>query len=330
MQDNPQLYALLNGVKSFGNHYNYCYCAYMAIRLIEMHRILKSSGNIYLHCDQTMSHYLKLIMDCIFGESKFRNEVIWCYHAGGATKKHFPRKHDSLLLYGKGNDATHNILRVPYRDFYALSDSTGRYNPAGKMMSDWWEISQISSVAKERTGYPTQKPLALLERIVQVSSNKGDLILDPFCGCATTCIAAEKLERSWIGIDVSQKAYELVKERLAKEVPEDFFRGEPHFTTTPPKRSYKDDDADGKKYVYIISNPKYPGEYKVGVARDTTRRLNSYQIGDPDRSYQLEYRLLTVKYNEVEQHIHRMFPNKHEWVLGELSKIKEAIKNYKE
>ena len=122
----------------------------------------------------------------------------------------------------KISQSIHNILRIPYRDLYAYQenhdDNMGVYHPEGKMMHDWWEISLISSLAKERTGFKTQKPLALLERIIKASSNEGDIVLDPFCGCATTCVAAEKLNRQWVGIDKSIKAYELVKERLKKEV----------------------------------------------------------------------------------------------------------------
>lgn len=152
------------------------YLAYMAVRILEMRRILKPTGSIYLHCDPTMSHYLKLVMDSIFGKKNFRNEIVWCYHAGGASKKHFPRKHDLLLLYGKdASKSFHNVVRgILYRDIYAY-DANGNvnagYHPEGKMMPDWWEISQISSVAKERIGYPTQKPLALLDRIIKASSD---------------------------------------------------------------------------------------------------------------------------------------------------------------
>lgn len=198
------------------------YLAYMAVRILEMRRILKSAGSIYLHCDPTMSHYLKLILDSIFGKQNFRNEIVWCYHAGGASKKYFPRKHDLLLLYGKdASKSFHNVVRgILYRDIYAY-DANGNvnagYHPEGKMMPDWWEISQISSVAKERTGYPTQKPLALLERIIKASSDKASIVFDPFCGCATTLVAADRLQRKWVGVDVSKKAAELVVSRIKKD-----------------------------------------------------------------------------------------------------------------
>ena len=199
------------------------YTSYMAERLFIMHRILKEIGSIYLHCDPYASHYLKLIMDAIFGENNFRNEIVWCYHAGGATKKHFPKKHDILLLYGKNaNVSYHDAPRgIPYRDFYAY-DKKGNiqtdkgYHPDGKMVPDWWEISAISSVASERLGYPTQKPLALYERIIKASSNPGDLVLDPFAGCGTTIEAAKKNGRDVIGIDILPFALRLINRyRLA-------------------------------------------------------------------------------------------------------------------
>ena len=139
------------------------YLTYMAERLEECWRLLRPTGSIYLHCDQTASHYLKIVMDAIFGAKNFRNEIIWCYHAGGASKSYFPRKHDTLLLYGKNASMSYHepIRGIPYRDVYAY-DSHGKiqtskgYHPDGKMVPDWWEISLISSVAKERLGYPTQ------------------------------------------------------------------------------------------------------------------------------------------------------------------------------
>ncbi|MGR3913166.1 MAG: site-specific DNA-methyltransferase, partial [Gammaproteobacteria bacterium] len=221
-QENYELHSFLSGIKTVGNSYNYCYLVYMAVRLVECHRILKKTGSLYLHCDHTMSHYLKLLLDCIFGENNFRNEIVWCYHAGGASKRRFPRKHHVLLLHGKdAKKSVHNVLRIPYRDLYAYQENhdpaMGVYHPEGKMLHDWWEISVISSKAKERTGWPTQKPLALLEQVILASSNPGDLVLDPFCGCATTCVAAERLEREWVGIDVAKEAWNQIEKRLKKE-----------------------------------------------------------------------------------------------------------------
>ncbi len=339
-EDQDKLYSFLESVRVIEGRtsYNFCYLAYMAIRLIEMHRVLKDTGSIYYHCDPTMSHYIKILMDIIFGEKNFRNEIVWCYHAGGASKRRFPQKHDIILLYGKDkNKASHNIIRIPYRDVYAYQENhdnqKGIYHPEGKMLHDWWELSLLSSMAKERTRYPTQKPLALLERIIKASSNEGDIVLDPFCGCATTCIAAEKLNRQWIGIDVSVIAYELVQDRLKNEVanPDNLlqYKNNIHFYTDPPTRTDTEEDYTLKKYVYVISNAKFPDEYKVGIAKDYKARLNSYQTSDPDRGYRLEYKIHTPLFREIEQYIHNIFENKHEWVCADLQDIISAIKSYK-
>ena len=141
-----------------------------------------------------------------------------------------------------------------------------------------------------------------MERIIKVSSNENDVVLDIFCGCATTCIASENLNRKWIGIDVSYKAYDLVKERLNKEVTSDLFTEKDIvFNTDPPKRTDRNGEEIQKKYVYVISHPNYTGEYKVGIAKSYPSRLNSYQIGDPDRSYKIEFTFLTEKYREIQR-----------------------------
>ena len=188
----------------------------------------------------------------------------------------------------------------------------------------------MPSDKKERTGYPTQKPLALLERVILASTRAGDVVLDPFCGCATTCIAAERLGRSWIGIDISIKAYELVKERLAKETAS-ILSGDVivDLKTDPPIRTDQGRGHKETKYIYVISHPNYPGEYKVGIAKNWKSRLNSYQTSDPDRRYKLEYKLATPWFRETEQHIHNTFPSKHEWVPGKLHDITEAIRIHK-
>ena len=209
----------------------------MAIRLIECRRILKETGSIYVHCDPTMSHYLKLLLDCILGETNFRNEIIWSYQGTGESQNAFKKKHDVIFFYSKSGDNffSDSGSREAISDFsktkYTKRDKKGRYkdirHPDGSVhrqymrefqrMRDVWELPVINAMARERTGYPTQKPLALLERIIKASSNEGDVVFDPFCGCATTCIAAEKLNRRWVGIDISHRAYELVKKRLLKE-----------------------------------------------------------------------------------------------------------------
>jgi len=203
----------------------------------------------------------------------------------------------------------------------------------GIPVGDTWDDIPIAA-GKERLGYPTQKPLALLERIIEASSNEGDVVLDPFCGCATTCVAAEKLDRKWVGIDISVKAYELVQKRLKDEVDKpqhDWIKGETALTmkTDPPVRTDQDADHREKKFVYVISHPNFRGEYKVGIAKDWKSRLNSYQTSDPERQYKMEFKIETPWFRETEQYIHDLFPNKHEWVQGDLDNIIEAIKNHK-
>lgn len=224
----------------------------MAPRLMEMKRLLKSSGSIYLHCDPTMSHYLKLLLDEIFGRDNFRNEIVWFYKKWTNTSKHFQRNHDVLFVYGKSSHGVFNKQYGPPTKRQMELRKTG-YNtgsrggtkivriydknnpkvqeklregvwsdreiyfvdvPNGEPLPDVWPLSSINGQAKERTGYPTQKPLSLLERIIKASSNEGDTVFDPFCRCATTLVAADRLNRAWVGIDISDVAVELVKERI--------------------------------------------------------------------------------------------------------------------
>ena len=225
----PQLAKFIDSTDGLGNSYNKYYLIYMTVRLLEMHRVLKQTGSIWLHCDPTMSHYLKLVLDGIFGENNFRNEIVWCY-TGPSTSyaKQFPRKHDILFWYNKGDSWVFNKdnIKVPYKDgaphtggLKALTKARSEeYGKKGKTPESWWSVTIACRIKKEWMGYPTQKPLKLLERIIQASTNEGDIVLDPFCGCATACVAAERLGRQWIGIDVLGKAYELVQYRLKKEV----------------------------------------------------------------------------------------------------------------
>ena len=210
------------------------YLIYMAERLIEMERLLKSTGAIYLHCDPTASHYLKMIMDNIFGAKNFRNEIIWHYHMGSSGKKHFRRKHDVILFFCKSKKSLDLQVSVPRRmeGRYNHIDEDGRkyhINGAGKIFyedeeiipDDVWtyiadpKFTQINSNAKERLGYPTQKPLYLLNRIVEASCPPNGIVMDPFCGCGTTIESAIKLDRNFVGIDISAFAIDLIKtERL--------------------------------------------------------------------------------------------------------------------
>ncbi len=253
------------------------YLAYMAARLVEMRRVLKPTGSIYLHCDPTMSHYLKLVMDAIYGRKAFRNEIVWKRFNFHADAQRFGAITDRVLFYNVGD--AFNPVREPYSEEYIKSkfthedDDGRRYRLAdlnapggrgpvyefhgvtkpwrmtrdkiealdaegriytkseipqlkryldempGQAVADLWaDISPINPRAKERVGYPTQKPLALLRRIIAASSNPGDVVFDPFCGCATALIAAEELERQWIGIDISPKAAELIQIRMRDEL----------------------------------------------------------------------------------------------------------------
>jgi site-specific DNA-methyltransferase (adenine-specific) len=223
----PSVVNLLSALRqNLGTNSILAYLVMMAPRLKELHRVLKPSGSLFLHCDSTSSHYLKLLMDAIFLPIHFRNEIIWCYRQGGRSDKYFPRKHDTIFFYTKSNNWTFNSdnVRIPYHGNGGYQTSgkgvvnqngrTYHPNPDGKIPEDWWDIPAIPPMSKERIGYPTQKPIELLERIINACSDEGDIVLDPFCGCGTTIVAAEKLNRNWIGIDITHLAITLVKTRL--------------------------------------------------------------------------------------------------------------------
>ena len=288
------------------------YLTYMTVRLIEMKRVLAENGSIYLHVDDTASHYLKVIMDSIFGSDNFRNEITWqrAITAKGNLTKGLARDADTILRYSKSNSFIWNVdaitqaydmnnLDEKTKKQYSNRDESGRLwryteitaptqttesntyyevmgvwrnwrwtkermqkeiesgniiqtkpgnvprfkryldEQKGKQVNNiWTDISNLTATNKERTGYPTQKPLALLERIIRASSNEGDIVFDPFCGCATTLVAAEKLGRKWIGCDISPKAYELVKDRLFDLMGEEL--------NISGRESVKRTDLDGK------------------------------------------------------------------------------------
>lgn len=237
--DWPAVWEVLDAAKvSYGMDMAAFLC-FMGVRIIEMHRVLKSTGSIYLHCDPTAGHYLKLMMDAVFGRKNFRSDIIW---NGGSVsgfksqRKGWIRQYDNILYYAKSDKFVFNKQLLPYKEDYIRkmfrkTDEFGRkyrdrgykrfYADEGGMpiSNNWIDIysMQTTSQAKEKTGYPTQKPLALYERIVSASSNEGDIVLDPFCGCATTLIAAERLDRQWVGIDIWEKAHETVWSRLRDE-----------------------------------------------------------------------------------------------------------------
>ncbi|MCL2004701.1 MAG: HNH endonuclease [Planctomycetaceae bacterium] len=233
------------------------YLTYMAQRVVEMHRVLKDTGSLYLHCDPTASHYLKHLLDSVFGKNNFRNEITWFYRRWSAESTRFQRMHDIILFYGKSRKNTFNRLSIEPTEGQKTKHQRGydrnsvlidgkrqsqlivydqqkvdaaiqagklslkdftrtiTVEKTGTTMPDVWEIPILNSQAKERTGHPTQKPLALLNRIILASSNEGDLVMDPFCGCATTCVAAQQLGRRWIGIDLGLSVVDLLVQRLS-------------------------------------------------------------------------------------------------------------------
>ena len=281
----PALYSIIQAAGQVNGDSDKSYLVYMAVRVMEMKRILKNKGSIYLHCDPTMSHSLKLMMDSIFGGSNFRNEIIWkSTNSPKPQAKTFGFQNEIIYLYTKTNQFTFNKIYRPHdekslkayrfddgdekgsyttiaivagglqktkgRKRFLFLDRTeawtykletlnqwhkegkiyktrnGNYRKKqylkdvkGVLTSNMWLDKDVAPIqSKEATGYPTQKPLALLERIIKASSNEGDIVLDPFCGCATTCVAAEKLQRQWIGIDISKLAAKLIIKRMQKEL----------------------------------------------------------------------------------------------------------------
>lgn len=203
------------------------YICFIEERLECMKPILKPDGSIYLHCTPAVSHYIKIMMDRIFGRENFRNEIVWCYKGGRATKKDFAKKHDIILRYGMSENISFNIdaVRIPYSEIVSKANPS-RYNKSyrankvyegytlnkkGKHPEDWWTIQPLTPSSNERLGYPKQKPITLLNRIIKASSNEGDTILDPFVGSGTTLYAAHLLNRIWIGIDKASESIELIR-----------------------------------------------------------------------------------------------------------------------
>ncbi len=255
VEEGGQIGATIQGLQQFLNETPMmAYLVMMAARIVEMHRLLKDTGSLYLHCDPSASHYLKIVLDAIFGISQFQNEIIWNYHRFSRNSgRRFARMNDIIFFYSKGNKNTFNFQYAERRkssveekgwdtvvdkgvkklliydmekvqqagiDFerYDKVVTTKKLDPA--MGQVWSDIQFLNSQAKERTGYPTQKPVALYKRIVAASSNEGDLVLDPFCGCGTTLMAAEELGRQWIGIDLTYLATGAVKHQIEKFFPQ--------------------------------------------------------------------------------------------------------------
>jgi site-specific DNA-methyltransferase (adenine-specific) len=203
---------------------NYCYRDDMALpeylsflyeRLAEIHRVLTPTGSVYLHLDFHAAHYARLLLDELFGPERFLNEVIWAYDYGGRARDRWPKKHDNILWYSKSAKWTFNIDdidRVPYMAPGLVGpDKAAR----GKLPTDTWWLTIVPTNGRERTGYPTQKPLKLLERVVRASSNPGELVADFFCGSGTTGVAAKKLGRRYLLVDDNPDAIRITNERLA-------------------------------------------------------------------------------------------------------------------
>lgn len=254
------------------------FLCFMAVRLLAMHRVLKPTGSMYLHCDWDASHYLKLLMDAIFGKRYFRNEIIWCYNVGGKGKRWWARKHDVLLFYTKtdkyhfdgkaagiardtgtksfGGKMGVNEEGRPYQD--KIVKKTGKvyryYLDEPKIPEDWWVgINSLQSGDKERYGYPTQKPLLLYQRIVIASSLEGNIVLDPFCGCATTPVVAESLRRQWVGIDIWDKAHDAVVDRLREATG---LFGKVNYQSDAPERT--DDGETAAPFLRVKERVKEP------------------------------------------------------------------------
>ena len=234
---------------------------WLGVRLLEMRRILADDGSIYLHIDHTAHAYAKCLMDAVFGRRCFRNEIVWCYFGPSNAQKNFPRKHDTILWYSKSDAWAFNRedVRIPYKILVGTGGGkiigerqnqqrVEELREKGKIVEDYWtDIFPVVN-QKEKTGYPTQKPLALYERIIRASSNPGDMVLDPFCGCATTPVAAERLGRQWIGMDIWDGAHQIVLDRLESEGlavkarprrggQQALTFGDITYSTTPPKRT---------------------------------------------------------------------------------------------
>lgn len=259
------------------------YLTMMAVRLLEMRRILKPTGSIYLHCDPYASHYLKMLMDVIFGRRNFRNELVWCYEGRELRKTRYNSKHDVLLFYSKAaampfywETIAEPLKEASVKAMSRFTDAEGRpyvlrykegggfaplrlegsqhvyrqYVPDKVPPRDWVHIDVARK--SERTGYPTQKPLALLDRIIRASSNEGDMVLDPFAGCATACVAADTLGRRWAGIDISPKAVELVNMRLQQSMGSLFHNRYVTDRTDLPLRTDIDAPVNYRKNAHVL------------------------------------------------------------------------------
>ena len=227
-----RIYHVITSTMATAGEGQAAYVTFMAVRLAECHRILKDTGSIYVHCDYKSDSHLRMLLDAIFGGANLRNEIVWCYTGPGSPNmKNFPRKHDTILRYTKSDRWTFNAdaVRIPHKDGFeaktrktddniwgAPTDEQMERYKKGKIVESWWtDIPGPWYYPKsEKTGYATQKPLALAKRIIEASSNPGDIVMDVFAGCATTLIAAELLGRRWVGCDFSYRAWTMNQRRF--------------------------------------------------------------------------------------------------------------------
>jgi site-specific DNA-methyltransferase (adenine-specific) len=286
----PQLVELIKGLRSVLHEGSLlAYLISISLRVTEIHRVLKTSGTFFLHCDPTSSHYLKLVLDAIFcgtNQGDFRNEIIWSYETGGRSKKDFGRKHDVILRYTKSSNWIFNadailLDRVSTRKnhmkrgvdpdgrvFHSIK-SAGKiykyYDDQGVIPSDVWsDISHLQQKDPERMGYPTQKPEALLERILLSACPPGGTVLDAYCGCGTTVVVAEKLGMEWTGIDITYQSVSLILKRL-----------EERFADKPPvvKLGGVPKDIESAKALAVKSDDRLRKEFeKWAVLTYTSNR----------------------------------------------------------
>lgn len=294
------------------------YLCMMAPRLIELRRVLKDTGSLYLHCDPTASHYLKILLDNIFGPARFRNEVIWRYRRWPTTARQFQKMHDVLLFYSRSATGEHKF-RALY-GYEGLAESTlktfgtkkqradfssGHRKPSvvneetqGPPLSDVWEVGVIAPISKERLGYPTQKPEALLERVILASSDEGDVVLDPFCGCGTAVAVAQKLARRWVGIDITHLAIGLVKHRLHSSFGADLsfeVIGEPR--TIEDARELALENRHQFEWWALGLVGARPEEKKLGADQGIDGRLFFHD--DPARTSRTKQIIFSVKSGKV-------------------------------
>ncbi|MCA2655628.1 DNA methyltransferase [Microcystis sp. M061S2] len=292
---------LIDGLtKVLGKGSLLAYLVSMTLRIVEIHRVLKSTGSFYLHCDPTASHYLKIVLDAVFCSQggDFKNEIVWCYGSGGASKNHFSKKHDVILYYSKSSNSVIfnvDLVREPYSSPEKVEHKIikgkayQRKHELGRIPFDWWTIPILTNTAKERLGYPTQKPEALLERIIKASSNKGDVILDAYCGCGTTIAVAERLERNWIGIDITYQSISLMLKRLEDSFGKNFLdkielNGIPKDIESAKALATKPDDRTRKEFekwaVLTYSNNRAVINDKKGADKGVD--AIAYFQGDKD------------------------------------------------